>query len=126
MDFRELNPGSLISIKQRFLKAFSDKIEEELEVKEIKCPLCSKHNVQVWIKILDTETYADSKKTPYAIIGEIDHCTCMNCGIIFFPIKVKPKEKLPGNYTSYPHLYHFCVSVRYSIDHEQLQRLLRI
>ena len=122
MKFHELNPSSLTGVNQRFLEMCSDKIKNELGVKEIKCPLCSKDDAQVWVKILDVATYAE--KTPYAVIGKIDHCICANCGIMFFPITIKPKKDPPGNYTVYPHLYHFYVSVRHSMDYEELQRLL--
>lgn len=124
MKFRELNSSSLTGVRQRFLEVFSDKIKEELEIKKIKCPVCSKNDIQAWVKILDTGTYADNKGAPYEMIGEIKHCTCTNCGVMFFPTTIKPKKNLPGNYTSYHHLYHFYVSVRYSVDYEELQRLL--
>ena len=124
MKFRELNPSYLTGIKQRFLEVFSCEIEKELGVKKFKCPLCSKNDIQVWVKILDMGIYADKEGTPYEVIGEIDHCTCTNCGIIFFPTTIKAKKNPPGNYTSYPHLYHFYVRTKYSMGYKELQRLL--
>lgn len=123
MKFCELNPSSLKSVRQRFLEVFSRKIKEELGVNEIRCPVCSKSNAKVWVNILDVESYAGIG-IPYQMIGKIEHCTCMNCGVFFFPMTVKPKKNPPGSYTSYPHLYHFCVDVSYSVDCGKLQRLL--
>lgn len=123
MKFLELNPVSPKSVKQKFLEVFSDKIKEELGVKQVKCPVCSKNDAEAWVKILDVESFADT--TPHAIIGKISHCVCINCGVLFVPITIKEKKELPGNYTSYHEPYHFYVSVRYSIDGEKLRQLLR-
>lgn len=122
MKFLELNSSYPKSVSQRFLEVFSNKIEEELGVKKVKCPLCLKYNTQLWVEILDMEFYGDG--TPYSVIGKIDHCTCTNCGNIFFPTKIEAKNDPPGNYTAYHRVYHFYVTVRYSVDYKELLRLL--
>jgi len=123
MRFRELNSGFFkkAKIEQRFLEKFSSAIKKELGIKP-KCPSCLSYNIEAWIKILDVQTYA--RGIPYEMIGRIDHCTCADCGVMFFPIRIKEKEDPPGNYTAYHHLYHFYVNVRYSMSQEELQQLL--